>query len=460
MKAKIVATIGPSCANKNIQEKMLKAGLDVARFNFSYGKYEEFEDWAHNLHDLSSLLGKNIAILADLQGPRIRIKNLKAPFSVNAGPEIVIGRGSEADLEIDAFPIIPFLKTGERILLNDGMIVLRVVKKRGNNVVCKILSDGEIKPNSSINFPDSNLHLKAITKKDKEDLKFALRIGVDFVALSFVQKADDILKLKRYIKQFSGRQILPRILAKIETDEAIKNIDEIIKVADGIMIARGDLGIEIDRERVPMLQKEMIKKCLLLGKPTIVATQMLASMTENPLPTRAEVSDIANAVLDGADACMLSNETAVGDYPVYAVREMQRVFNKAVAEPIIESREFTSELDHLALSACDLAKKIGARTILAITKSGFTAKLISKHRPNLKVIALAPQKEIAQELSLYYGLESFVLPKFNDAEELLQKSVEFIKKQNLIKPKEKVVLLAGHPAHEPSSTNLLKIITI
>lgn len=461
MKTKIVATIGPSSADKNIQEVLIRAGLDVARFNFSYGKYEEFATWADNLRKIATKLEKNVAIMQDLQGPRIRIRNLAQGLEVKVGPEIKIGQGGEVDLEIDGFNIISYLKIGERLLIDDGMIKMRIVRKEGKAIICQILTSGVIKPNSSINFPDSNLHLPSLTDKDKADLKFGLGISVDFVALSFVHSAKDILILKRYLERISDRKTLPKLIAKIETDEAITNINEILKVADGLMIARGDLGIEIGRELVPSIQKSIIKKALILGKPTIVATQMLASMIHEPLPTRAEVSDVANAALDGADAVMLSNETAVGDYPREAVKEMQKILNVTRSENLgLEIHDFISEIDHLALAACDLATKLGAKIILTVTKSGFTAKMIAKHRPNFPIIALTANDNVAKELALIWGVDAYVLPHFSNAEELLQKSVEFVRRKNIVSARSKIILIAGHPADKPSLTNLLKVVTI
>jgi pyruvate kinase len=461
MGTKIVATIGPSCATSNIQESLIKAGMSVARFNFSYGKYEEFAAWTQNIRKISQSLNKNVAIMQDLQGPRIRIRNLSEPLVVKAGPEIKIGKGDEVDIEIDGWEIIPFLKIGERLLINDGMISLRIAKKEGSTILCQILESGTIKPNSSINFPDSNLHLASLSDKDKKDLQFGLKINVDFVALSFVHEAADILVLKKYMARVGSRKILPKVIAKIETDEAVKNLNEILAVVDGVMIARGDLGIELGRERIPMLQKEIIKKALLLAKPTIVATQMLASMINDPLPTRAEVSDVANAVLDGADSVMLSNETAVGAYPVEAVKEMQKIINLTRGENLgLDLADFKSEIDHLALSACELAKTIGAKNILAITKSGLTAKMVAKHRPHLPIIAITPNNEVAKELALFYNTWAFVLPKFNTADELFSKSVAFIKKQKLVNSGDKIVLIAGHPVDQPSQTNLVKVVSV
>lgn len=461
MRTKIVATIGPSSKSFAIQEAMIRAGMDVARFNFSYGKNEEFEEWTKNIRKIAGNLDKNVAIMQDLQGPRIRLRNLSEPLEIKAGPEIKIGHSLDADLNIDGFNIIPFLKIGERLLINDGMIRMRIVKKEKGAIICQILTEGKILPNSSINFPDSNLHLPAFTDKDKADLKFGLGLGVDFVALSFVKTAKDILLLKRYVQKVSNKKILPKIIAKIETDEALKNIDGILDNSDGIMIARGDLGIQIGREIVPTMQKFLIKKALVLGKPTIVATQMLASMTEHPLPTRAEVSDVVNSALDGADAVMLSNETAVGEYPRESVREMQKILNSTHGDNLgLNLEEFRSEIDHLGLAACDLADKIGAKMILAVTKSGYTAKMVAKHRPKILIIALTPDENVAKELSLVWGIDAYVLPRFSDAEELLQKSVEFIKNKNIAKSNSKIILIAGHPADKPSLTNLIKAITI
>lgn len=456
-----MATIGPASSRREIQEAMIRAGMNAARFNFSYGKYEEFKEWAKSIRDFSHKLEKNIAIIADLQGPRIRIRNLDQIFRIQAGPEIKIGVGDDVDLEIDRPEIIRYLKTGERLLISDGMINLRLLRKEKKSIVCQVLTGGEIKPNSSINFPDSNLHLPVLSEKDKKDLRFILEIGADFVALSFVQKASDLEYLRKYMKQISGRKILPKIIAKIETDEAVADLNNILNSADGIMIARGDLGIEIGREKVPMLQKDIIKRALIVSKPTIVATQMLASMAVDPLPSRAEVSDVANAVLDGADSVMLSNETAVGSYPCEAVKEMKKIIDFTYGENLgLDTRDFTNEIDHFALSACELAAKLKVSAVLAVTKSGFTAKMTAKHRPLQPIIAITPNGEVARELAIFYGISAYVLSGFSDVEELLSRSVDFIKKQKLVNPKSKIVLLASHPADEPNQTNLLKVVTI
>lgn len=459
MKVKIVATIGPASGDPEVQKEMVKAGLSVARFNFSHGKKEEFREWAQNFRRLSSEMGQSIAVLQDLQGPRLRLGELKREKTLSLGKIVKVGiRHSANDLILDSPEVLVDIKPKERILINDGVVVLRVKNKKGKTLICEVERAGKVRSHNGVNLPDSKISLSSLTNKDKEDALFGLDLRVDYMALSFVREAKDVEDLKNHLS--SRSHFLPLIIAKIEKKEAVENIKEILKVVDGIMVARGDLGIEMPREEVPLVQKELIKRAIAAGKVVITATQMLESMVKKPLPTRAEVSDVANAILDGTDAVMLSEETSIGDYPVEAVREMAKVIEEvegAYDNNKLLSQKALSEVDILGEAACRMAQESKARYIVCVTNSGYTAKMIAKHRPKTPILALTPYETVFRQLSLVWGVTPLLLPMFHTTDELIYQATTLIKTKKLVKSKDRVVIVAGHPAGKTGRTNLLKL---
>jgi len=459
MKVKIVATIGPASGDLEVQKEMVEAGLSVARFNFSHGQKEEFKEWAQNFRSLSSQTKQPVAILQDLQGPRLRLGELKKEKTLSLGEVLKVGvRRSGNDLVLDNPEVFADIKPKERILVNDGVVVLRVKEKKTHSLICEVERAGKVRSHSGVNLPDSKISLPSLTEKDKEDALFGLELRVDYMALSFVRKADDIREFKKYLDHHSSFR--PLIIAKIEKREAVENIEGILKVVDGIMVARGDLGIEMPREEVPLVQKELIKKAIAAGKTVITATQMLESMVKRPLPTRAEVSDVANAILDGTDAVMLSEETSIGDYPVEALKEMAKVI-KEVEEAYDNNRSIAhkliSEIDVLGEAACRMAQEAKARYIVSVTNSGHTARMIAKHRPKTPILALTPYETVWRQLNLVWGVTPLLLPMFHTTDELIYQATNLVKTKKLVKPKDKIIIVAGHPAGKKGRTNLLKL---
>ena len=490
---KIVATIGPASADKQMLTKMIKAGLNVARLNFSHGEYSAHFKYIKNIRSVAKAAGANVAILQDLQGPRIRIGKLS-----QSGIRVV--RNEKVILYPEALPrpkihaeLIPVqyprlsrdLKKGARVLIDDATIELKVDRIKNNLIYCHVITPGIIRSHKGLNFPASCLSCPLITRKDVADLEFGVKNNVDFIAMSFVKSAREIVEMRKKIfaleKKFghkslerkfakppakgkvSGAHI--RIIAKIERQEAVNNFDKILEAADGIMVARGDLGIELPFEKLPLIQKTIIEKCRKAGKPVIVATQMLDSMIRNPLPTRAEVSDVANAILDSTDAIMLSGESATGKYPLQAVQAMNRISLQMEGREIAEAEE--SE-DHyrsqksitqiISYIAHDLAEDVtGAKLIVCATTSGFTAKNISSFRPGLPIIAVTPSELTLRQLALSWGVTAHLLPFTQSFTTLLSGIKNMLLEHKLVKRKQIVVVVAGHPFGYRGQANLIKV---
>jgi len=465
-RTKIVATIGPASEKKETLKSMIRAGMNVVRLNFSHGEHDWHAKIIKTVRNLSEEMKQPIGIMADLQGPRIRVGNYEE-FSAKVGDIIFVSdkkSGRTNELLIDSDGVCTFLKAGERILIEDGLIEIKVIEKRGKLVRGEVISGGEIKPRKGINFPDTDLRLAAVTKKDEKDLRFVLGKDVDFVALSFVSNAQEIKALKSKIKKILGRsKDLPLIIAKIERKEAIKNINEIIKAVDGIMVARGDLGIEMDESKVVLYQKEIIAKCLRETKPVIVATQMLDSMINNPIPTRAEVSDVSNAVIDHADAVMLSGESANGKYPVKTVETMSKIIRDTEESPFDDLehgflRDSSSSVSAaVANSTHELAKNSGAEAIVVASLSGFTARMIARHRPQQNIFVMTNSKKTYFNLALLWGTESFILSDCDTLDELINKSLETLKKKKLLKEKDKIIIVTGRPHIKKEHMSLVKV---
>lgn len=474
-RTKIVCTIGPVSQSKTMIEKLIRAGMDCTRLNFSHGSYQEHLKIIKNVRVAAKKTKRTVAIIQDLQGPKIRIGNL---------PErgILLKKNLGVSLQSDKEyldKIIPInyqgfeklLKSNDIILMDDGNIKLKVLNIKNKIINCKIQSGGKLTSKKGVNLPTIKARVKSITDKDKADLRFGIKNNVDYVALSFVQSAQDIIELRKLIgeleKEFEyDKNNIPstKVIAKIEKPQAINNLDSIIRLTDGIMIARGDLGVELPIQKIPVLQKTIIKKCLSRAKPVIVATQMLESMIEKPIPTRAEVSDIANAVVDHADAVMLSGESAMGKYPLEAVKVMSSVIEN-IEDSLFDDlapleKESVPHGFAISFTAADLARKVKAKGIIITTLSGITAQTVARYRPEIPIIALVSHEKIKRQMNLSWGIKAFVVPNYNRIELLMKRSLDYIRSKKLFKKGDKVIFVSGHPTGRSGVTNLVKELDI
>ena len=469
-KAKIVCTLGPSSNSVEMLVKLLDSGIDVVRLNFSHGTHADHLNTLNNVQAAAKQTGDVVTVLMDLQGPKIRIGDLAVPFiELVPGKQFTITtdpiKGTAEKVSTTYENLTKDLHGGDIILLDDGKLRLRVLNVQNNDVVCEVVVGGTLSAHKGINLPGVTVSAPSLTPKDLLDLEFGLKQDIDYVALSFVRTAEDIRELRKVIVQrIDPGRFLP-IIAKIERPLAIDNIDAIIAEADGIMIARGDLGVELPPEDVPMLQKMIIKKCNEVGKPVIVATQMLESMINSPTPTRAEASDVANAVVDGVDAVMLSGETSVGRYPLDAVQIMERIICKVESEQLGSMRvldrslgNVESRLDALGRSACVLAEQMKAAAIVVVTRSGETARIISRYRPRPRIVAITDRPKILRRLNLIWGVQGIVIGKLEeDSDKALQKIQERLLESGIVQRGEYVVMLAGQPFFARGSTNFIKV---
>ncbi len=467
-RAKIVATLGPASSDAATIEALIRSGVDVARLNFSHGSQDEHAEVIARIRAASERVGKPVAILQDLQGPKIRTGSLeagRAGVEIKAGAEIVITTdesvvGNERLVSTTYPHLAEDVKPGDRLLVDDGMIELRVVGTDGKRARCTVIEGGVLKEHKGINLPGVALRAEAMTDKDKRDLAFGLAHGVDYVALSFVRTAADV-ELCRSEMERNGR-VLP-IIAKIEKPEAITHLEEIIAAADGAMVARGDLGVEIQPERVPALQKSILRKGSAAAKPVIIATQMLESMIEHPRPTRAEASDVANAIWDGADAVMLSGESASGRYPVLAVQMMDRIVREAESDvekadwAPLEPRASADIPDVLAYAACRAAIQSRSIAICCFTLSGATARLLSRHRPTVPVIGFSPDETIRRRLALYWGVRPWILEPVRNADVMSEMVAEGMMAAGRANPGDRIVLVYGSPVGISGMTNSLRV---
>lgn len=464
-KTRIVATIGPGSESVPTLQKLIKAGLNVARMNFSHGDHEEHTNRLKNIRKAIEKTGKDVAILQDLGGVKIRIGDFAegqivlkkgAKFSINAND----CGGDESCVSINYKKLPCEVEIGQPILIDDGTKKLIVTKVTNTTIETKVVVGGMIRSRRGVNVPGARLSCSALTPKDRRDaIEFGIKNGVDFIALSFVRTAQDIKDLQKILKQKKSKA---KIVAKIETPEAIENLDEIISVADAIMVARGDLAVEMPAEDVPHLQKMMIRKCNIVGKPVIVATQMLESMISVPTPTRAEVADVTNAILDGADAVMLSAETAVGDFPVEVVETMASIAKRTEkgmkGRKIVDNEKYTGRtVNAVSHSAIQIAKEIDAVAIVALTESGFSARKISRYQPTQPIIALTPHKQTHLHLQLSFGCNSYVFEGSETVKEAMEKVRKFIKKERLAKKGDRIVIVAGVPFGVPGTTNMVVV---
>ena len=469
-RTKIVCTLGPATSSVETLVKLVQTGMDVARLNFSHGTHEEHSAMMEKIREASSLTGEPIAILMDLQGPKIRTGRLKEPMELKEGEKLVItidemiGENHKVSTTYQNLP--KDVKPGDTILMDDGLLQFKVLSSSEHEVVAEVKYGGFLKSNKGINLPGVAVSAPSLTEKDKEDLLFGIANDVDYVALSFVRTAADVTGIREFIiEHIDKRKKLP-IIAKIEKDEAVKNIDEIIQEADGIMVARGDLGVECAPEEVPMMQKMIAKKANEAGKPVIIATQMLDSMIEHPRPTRAEANDVANAVLDGADAVMLSGETSVGKYPIQVVKTMDSIIRRT-EEEARDRLDLQDEISNqqegifkaLGRSACILAKQINAAAIISYSRSGQTLKTISRYRPNAQIIGITNRERIQRRLNLIWGVRSVLIKSYDEGETdaTFAGVNRMLVDLGYLKEGDWVVITAGIPLMARNSTNMIKV---
>jgi pyruvate kinase len=469
---KIVCTIGPKSQDEGTLAGMMDAGMDIVRMNLSHGSHDFHEKTVKTVRKVAKESGTHIGILLDLQGPKIRTRRLiKEPLILKKGHEIVLSiedvPGDWEVLSVNYNKLPAEVQIGQTILLDDGNVKLEVTNKDEKRVTCRVAEGGVIRSYRGINLPDTKISAPSLTRKDIDDLDFGLKNGVDFIALSFVRVKDDITSLKEMIK---NRGEDTPVIAKIEKPEAIENIDDIIECADGIMVARGDLGAETSPQDVPVLQKMIIRKCNLKGKPVITATQMLESMISHPRPTRAEASDVANAIFDGTDCVMLSEETAIGEYPVKTVKVMADIARRAEGEMISDglyhsSQSIAQPLEgelHEAVSyhACKITDLVHPKFIIAFTLSGKTASLLSKYRPSVPIIAMSPNENILRRLSLFCGVYGVYIGMVKSTERLLDQAERITVRMNLCREGDTVVYVGGVPVMSGAATNMLKVHTV
>jgi pyruvate kinase len=464
-KTKIVATVGPTSNSKEMLRALLKEGVDVFRLNFSHGTHEDHLKVINNVRELNEEMGTSVALLQDLQGPKIRVNDVEPGVELVGGQELIITtRQMLGNREIvsTSYERLPQdVKVGDMILVDDGKIELKVKEVRGEEVITTVVYGGPLKPRKGINLPFSKVSAPSLTEKDLKDLEFGLKHEVNWVALSFVRKAKDIESLREIINKHKS---VTRIVAKIEKPEALENIDAIIAATDAVMVARGDLGVEVWMEEVPMIQKRLVEKCNKAAKPVIVATQMMESMIENPRPTRAETNDVANAVMDGADALMLSAETASGKYPLEVIRSMVRTISSVEKQgdifykfhdPDPKSANFSS--DSLILTACKLAKDVNAKAIVGMTLQGYSAYKASSHRPNANIFAFTSKKEILNAMNLVWATRAYHYDKAASTDETIADVEAVLKKDGHVKSGDTFIILASMPINDRGRTNTIKV---
>lgn len=466
-RTKIICTIGPSSQDEDMLRKIILAGMNVARFNFSHGDYEEHGLKLERTRKISRELNLPVAVLLDTRGPEIRLRDfaegkveLKAGQKFTLTTEEIMGTAERATITYKNLP--QDVKPGDSILLDDGLIGLKVEEVQGDTeIVCTVMNDGPISNHKGVNVPGVKLNLPFIDEKDHADIVYACEKGFDFIAASFVRSKEDVLQIREILKEHNSKI---QIISKIESLQGIQNLEEIIEVSDGIMVARGDMGVEIPLEDVPVIQKMIIKKVYNADKQVVTATQMLDSMIKNPRPTRAEATDVANAIYDGTSAIMLSGETAAGKYPVEALHTMIKIAERA-EEDIdytkrfyergnIQNPDITSAISH---ATCTTAIDLGAAAIVTVTKSGKTARMISKYRPKCPIIGCSPVEKVCRQLNLSWGVQPLLIAEENNTDDLFEHSVEAAKRNHYIKDGEIVVITAGVPLGVTGTTNLIKV---
>lgn len=469
-KTKIICTLGPATDQPGVLDALVQDGMSVARFNFSHGSYEEHEKRLKALREARTKYQKPIAALLDTKGPEIRVKTFKAG-KVQLQPDQLFRlcsgdvEGNEQQVSITCRDLYKDVSAGKRILLDDGLIEMQVEAIEGKDIVCHVINGGSVSNNKGVNVPDVHLSLPYVSEKDKQDILFGIEKDFDFVAASFVRRAEDVLQIRKILNENGGKSI--EIISKIENREGVDNIDEIIEVSDGIMIARGDMGVEIASEEVPVIQKMIIKKVYEAGKKVITATQMLDSMMKNPRPTRAETTDVANAIYDGTSAIMLSGETAAGRYPVEALQTMVRIAERTEQDIDYRKRFFgydhkssTNITDAICHATCTTAHDLNASAILTVTKSGASARMISRYRPGCQIIGCTMDEKVGRQLNLSWGVRPLLIMEESDVIELFNHSVSNARDYGFLNPGELVVITSGVPLGRAGTTNMIKVQTV
>lgn len=465
-KTKIIATIGPASQEVATLKQMLEVGMNVARLNFSHGVHDEHRRRIENLRQAARESRKLLAIMLDTRGPEIRTGLLAdGRVSLEAGQKFILtsrnvpGNQEEVQVSYQALPLE--VKPGTTILLADGLISLIVEETNQTDVICRVINGGELGERKGINVPGVRINMPFMNDKDREDILFGIEMGVDFIAASFVRSAEDVLEIRRILEQ-NGADI--DVIAKIESQEGVNNLDDIIQVVDGVMVARGDLGVEIPAEEVPLVQKRVVEQCTNAGKTVIIATQMLDSMIYNPRPTRAEVSDVANAIFDGADAIMLSGETAAGKYPVEVVETMARIARRSEeALPYADilrrkrTRENLTVTDAISYATCATATNLRASAIISATRTGLTARMVAKYRPQASIVAATPDQHILQKMCLVWGVYPVLIEETSGTDELFEESIRRALEEEYIENGDLVILTAGIPTGHSGATNMMKV---
>ena len=461
-RTKIVCTLGPASEKEEVLRELIKSGLNVCRMNFSHGSHEEHKGRMDLVKKIREELGQPTAILLDTKGPEIRTGQFDMPeVLLEEGQTFTITMkdvmGDKERCTVSYKGLANDVKAGDTILIDDGLVGLTVKEVNGDDIVCEVQNSGIVKNHKGVNVPGVKVNLPAITEKDRSDIEFGIEQGIDFIAASFVRKVSDVLAIREILEENNATHI--KIISKIENQEGVDNLDEIIEVSDGIMVARGDLGVEIPTEEIPVVQKLMIKKCNEAGKPVITATQMLDSMIRNPRPTRAEVTDVANAIYDGTDAIMLSGETAAGKYPVEAVKTMATIAKRA--EETMRNRrtkinKSKNVTDAISYATCTTAMDLDARAILSSTASGHTARMVSKFRPDCPIIATTTNEGVRRQLSLTWGVLPVMRENSTNTDQVITNSIEAAKSAKYVNENDVVVITAG----AGEATNLIKVETV
>lgn len=468
-KTKIIATIGPASIDKNVLKKMISTGVNVCRINFSHSNHQQARDIVSIVREINEELGTNVAILADLQGPKIRLDLVEEGTRVEKGERVTITTnqvlGNKAQLSISYKDFAKDVKKGDKILIDDGKLLFEVIKSNGEDEVkTKVIHGGPVKSKKGVNLPNTNLSTPSLTRKDLKDLYVAIQENIEWIGLSFVRHSDDIRSLQSIIRSRSSSS---RIIAKIEKPEAVVDLENIIKISGGVMIARGDLGVEVPMEQVPALQKRIIRMGMRYSTPVIVATQMMESMIENAAPTRAEVTDVASAVYDGADAVMLSGETSVGKHPLEVIKAMVKIIKEVENSGEIKKHEFPPVENNdrfisnsICYQACKLADQVEAKAIVCMTHSGFNAFKISSHRPSSEIAVFTHNKTILNTLSLLWGTHGYYYNENKDTDATVNDVHKRMKKKGLVKKNDFVINVASMPVKEKGKTNMIKLTQI
>lgn len=467
-KTKIVCTIGPASESPEVLEKLIESGMNVARLNFSHGDHDEHLTRIQRIREISEKLGQPVGIMLDTKGPEIRThKMAEDVIYITKGDTVRVSMkevlGTKEKFSVTYEHLIHDVEVGMQLLLDDGLIELQIKELDFDNdeIVTTALNTGVLKDNKGVNVPGASLNLPGLTEKDRSDILFGLENGINFIAASFVRRTSDVLEIKEILEENDSLHV--QIIPKIENQEGVDNLDEIISVSDGLMVARGDLGVEIPVEEVPIVQKQMIDKCRSAGKPVITATQMLDSMQQNPRPTRAEASDVANAIFDGTDAIMLSGETAAGDYPVEAVRTMSNIAVRTemslVDQDAYALRAFdqSDTTEAIGQAVGHTAKNLNIGTIVAATESGHTARMISKYRPKADIVAMTFSEKAALNLTLKWGVQPYVAEKPESTDDMFNVAARFVVEEDFAKEGDLIIITAGVPVGESGTTNLMKI---